>query len=186
MARRSTLADKLELDAILKKSMVQHNKHKYLPLTATTIHRLSPFWKGAKPIADMKIFDCIKIGHEINNVHADHAVAALGRIGEHCTHLLVVAPIQTSELGNVFNREEGNVAFSNDWEQILRCFPNLKWLAFVHPQDVPTRFSLATFHALRTAIVNHQSALALGKFEVNIPPAVLANFAHNVAPAPTN
>ncbi|KAF1840306.1 uncharacterized protein K460DRAFT_381148 [Cucurbitaria berberidis CBS 394.84] len=179
MPRRSTIADKPELDDLLLSTMVEHNGHKYLPLSAPTIHKLSPYWKGAKPIADMKLFECIMITKEVNAVHADHVVAALKRIGQHCHHLLVVAPIQTTELGNVFNREADNVSPGNDWCRILECFPNLKQLMFIHPIDVPTELSRYTYFALHAAVANRQYAQGLESFGYNGPPGVLMNFAHN-------
>jgi len=158
MSRRSTLADKPELDTLLRATMVTYNKHKYLPLTATTLYRLSPYWKGAKPIADMSIFNCLVLNHELNNVHADHVVAAMERIGHHVSHLLVVPPVHTTELGNVFNREIDNVGSGNDWDHILECFPHLKWLMLVHPVDTSGGSPCDTYTALVTAVAKRQSA----------------------------
>jgi hypothetical protein len=155
-SRRSTLANKPELDHLLAATKVEYNGHSYLPLTAKTIHRLDPLFKGAKPLADMKLFKCIIINKEVNGVHADHVVAALEFIGEHCEHLLVMSPVQTSELGNVFNREADNINTGNDWDCILKCFPNLKHLAFVHRIGERVGFSRSTFHGLRAAVARRQ------------------------------
>jgi len=179
MSRRSTLADKPELDVLLAATKVEYNGHFYLPLTAKTIHRLDPFFKGAKPLADMKLFECIVITHEVNGVHADHVVAALERIGEHCKHLLVMSPVQTSELGNVFAREHDNVNPGNDWDAILGCFPHLQYLAFVHHVDEPVGFSRNTFRGLQAAVARRQAAQGqatqegLKGFSFNMPPALL-------------
>jgi len=154
--RRNTLGDLPELDNLLAATKVDYNGHSFLPLTALTIHRLDPFFKGAKPLADMKLFECIVITQEVNGVHADHVVAAMERIGEHCKHLLVLSPIQTSELGNVFARETGNINTGNDWDAILGCFPNLNYLAFVHDVNEPVGFSRNTFHGLSAAVARRQ------------------------------
>jgi hypothetical protein len=182
-ARRSTLAEKPELDILLAATKVNYKGHGYLPLSAQTIHRLSPYWKGEKPIADTKVFKCIKMDQEINGIHADHVVAALERIGAHCKHLLVVSPIQTSELGNVFNREAGNVALGNDWEQILNCFPNVKRLVFVHLKDEPVMLSRGTFYALHTAVANRQAAHELKSFSCEGPPQLITNFHYDLVVA---
>jgi hypothetical protein len=47
----------------------------YLPLTAHTVHRLSSYGKGEKPIAETKLIDYIMIAAKINGVNADHVVA---------------------------------------------------------------------------------------------------------------
>jgi hypothetical protein len=172
-ARRSTLADKPELDAMLALAKIEYEGHMYLPLTARTIHRLSPYWKGEKPIADTKLFDCIKITCEINGVHADHVVAALERIGCHCNHLLVVSGVQTSEFGSVLNREAGNITPANDWDLILGCFPHLKHLAFVHPVDEPIHLSCNTLFALHRAVAKRQTTQQLERFSYDAPPQLL-------------
>jgi hypothetical protein len=172
--RRNTLADRPELDSLLAATKVEYNGHYYLPLTAVTIHRLDPFFKGAKPLADMKLFECIIINQEVNGVHADHVVAGLERIGEHCKHLLVMSPVQTSELGNVFARESDNINTGNDWDAILGCFPNLQFLAFVHDIDEPVGFSGNTFRGLRAAVARRQATREeLKGFSFNMPPALL-------------
>lgn len=174
MSRRNTLADKPELDMLLAATKVEYNGHSYLPLTAQTIYRLDPFFKGAKPLADMKLFKCIVITQEVNGVHADHVVAALERIGEHCKHLLVMSPIQTSELGNVFAREAGLINPGNDWDAILGCFPNLNYVAFIHDVKEPVGFSRNTFRGLRAAVANRQASREeLKGVKFNGPPALL-------------
>jgi hypothetical protein len=73
--RRSTLAEKPELDILLAATTITR-----LPLSAQTIHRLPPYWQGEKLIADTKILERIMMTQEINAIHADHVVAALERI----------------------------------------------------------------------------------------------------------
>jgi hypothetical protein len=178
--RRSTLADKPELDILLAATKIKYKGHLYLPLTAQTIHRLSPYWKGEKPIADTKLFECILINGEINGVHADHVVAALERIGNHCKHLVVVSPIQTSELGNVFNREAGNINPGSDWACILKCFPNLEYMAFVHNVDEPVELSRNTFFALHKAVATRQVAQQVKSFEYHGSPQLLTNLHYDI------
>lgn len=175
LSGRSSFTDKPELDTLLAATKVEYNDHYYLPLTAETIDRLSSPWEDAKPIADMKMFDRVMINGAVNEVHADHVVTALELIGEHCEHLLVVGPIKTSELGNVFNREIGNISPGNDWTHVLNCFPNLKWLMFVHPGDVPFEVSSNTFTSLRAAIAARQVAQNLKRFESFGPIGLLTN-----------
>ncbi|KAH3958552.1 hypothetical protein HBI81_030330 [Parastagonospora nodorum] len=169
MIRRSTLADRLELDALLARAKVTYDGHVYLPLTAETIHHLLPFFNGSKPIADKKLFEYIMIDHEVNSVHADHVVACLERIGELCKHLLVMSPVHTSELGSVFKRDLLEVSPGNDWSHILNCFPNLERLAFVHPIHEPVDLSRGTFFALLTAVANRQAAKGPMGFKYEVP-----------------
>ncbi|KAH7356349.1 hypothetical protein BKA66DRAFT_473698 [Pyrenochaeta sp. MPI-SDFR-AT-0127] len=134
----------------------------------------------------MEIFDCIMLNYEINNAHADHVVNALERIGTRCKRLLVIAPIHTSELGNVFNREMGNIDPGNDWNHILRCFPNLKCLIFVHPLNEPEEISRATYLALRSAITRRQATHDINGFGYVGAPRVLTCFAHNTTNSTTS
>ncbi|OAK99344.1 hypothetical protein IQ06DRAFT_224245 [Phaeosphaeriaceae sp. SRC1lsM3a] len=177
LTRRSTLAEKPELDDLLAATKVEYDGHEYLPLTVRTVHHLSPFWKGEKPIADTKIFSCVMITPEVINVHADHVVAAIERIGVYCKHLLVVAPIQTSELENVFDRENGDIASGNDWDRILKRFPNIKRLAFVHPIDDPVELSRGTFCALHLAVANCQATHNIKSFKYDGPVQLFFNCA---------
>ncbi|KAH7392289.1 hypothetical protein DE146DRAFT_634441 [Phaeosphaeria sp. MPI-PUGE-AT-0046c] len=178
LSRRSTVAEKPELDALLAATKVKYDGHEYLPLTVRTLHRLSPFYKGEKPIADLKLFQCVMITPEINGVHADHVVAAIERIGVHCEHLLVVAPIQTSELGNVFNREAGDITPGNDWDQILQRFPNVMHLAFFHPLSEPVQLSRGTYCALHRAVANRHVTQKLKTFKYDGPVQLVADCIH--------
>lgn len=133
--RRSTLADKPELDHILASTLKEYKGVLHLPLTAHTLKKLSPLSKGAKPIADFSIFERLLVTKEINGPHADHVVAALQYIGAHCKHLVIVAPIHMAEYGDVLRREQDDINTGNDWVQILKCFPNLETLAIDNPKD---------------------------------------------------
>jgi hypothetical protein len=180
-SRRSTLADKPELDVLLALTKKTYKGHGYLPLTARTIHRLSPFWKGEKPIADTRVFECIMIDAEINGIHTDHVVAALERIGTYCKHLLVVAGVKTTELGTVFNREFDNIPVGYDWECILRCFPNLKHLAFIHPVEEPVEWSRDTLFALHLAVAKRQAIQETTTFGVEVPGKLITHLTDDMA-----
>ena len=149
---RFTSVDKVELDTFLKATMIKYDDHQYLPLTATTIYRLSPIWEEPKPVSDSEIFNCIMVNEELNAIHADHVIEALKRIGEHCHRLLILAPVSTSELGDVFNREEGNIDPGNDWDHLLSCLPNLEHLGFVDPHRGSFGESREAFNFLHAAI----------------------------------
>lgn len=179
MPRRSTLADKVELDVLLKAAMIDYEDRRYFPLTAATVHDLSPFWKGSKPVSEVGIFNRIMIDKEVNAIHADHVVAALKRIGEHCHHLVILAPIQTSELGNVFAREEGNIYPGNDWDHLLRFFPALTHLVFIHPKHIPFGLSINSLDSLRAAVARRQAVRAFKEVSIRVPSALLAATAHS-------
>ncbi|KAF1919295.1 hypothetical protein BDU57DRAFT_430534, partial [Ampelomyces quisqualis] len=170
---RSTLAEKPELDVILAATKQEYKGQQYLPLTTHTIHSLSPYWKGEKPIADTTIFQRIMIGQEVNGIHADHVIAALERIGGHCHHLLIFSSVQTSDLGGVFNREAGNVEPGNDWVSILKCFPHLKHLVFVCQAVDPVELSRGTLGALHAAVASRQVPQPFEGFKYEGPVALL-------------
>lgn len=155
--RRSTLADKPELDGILRATMTLFKDRLYLPITATTIHHLQPYVNGAKPVVKTSLFSCVLLNKELNAVHADHVVAVLRYIGQYVTHVLVVSPIHTSEMGDVFNREVGDMGSGNDWGHILSCFPHLQWLMLLLPDDTGTGLPSDTYTALREAVSRRQS-----------------------------
>jgi hypothetical protein len=183
LTRRSTIADMPELDHLIDASRVYYKGEKYLPITAATVHRLSPYYRGAKPMADMKVFERVMITREINGVPADHVTAALERIGEHTEHLLVVAPVHTSELDNVFARQYDDVSPGSDWDHLLTCMPNLKYVTFVHPDDESVELSCKTFFALQLAVANRQSSQQLVCFSFDVPMALITNFVDDVAKA---
>lgn len=180
LSRRSTLADRPELDHQLAETMVFYHGYKCLPLTVHTIHRLSPFWKGVKPIANYGLFKRVIIDKEINFVHPDHAIAALTRIGQHCKHLVIIAPIHTSDLGDVFNREALNINTGNDWDEILRCLPNLDYVTFEHPEDESAELTRKTYTAFVQALSGADSEY-IKSVNVRIPPRVMASLNVNVA-----
>ncbi|KAI8938598.1 hypothetical protein NX059_004472 [Plenodomus lindquistii] len=179
MPRRSTLADMLELDDLLKAAMIDYDGQKYFPLNAATVHHLSPFWRGVKPVSNVGIFKSMIISKEVNNVHADHVVYALERIGEHVDRLVILAPVRTSELGNVFKREGDNIYPSNDWDYLLEFFPKLKHLLFIHPHDIPFDLSTDTLDSLLAAVAHRQAALALQEVSIRVPPGVISATAYN-------
>lgn len=125
----------------------------YLPMTSNVLHLLSPLWKGRKPIANFKLFERILINRDVNKVHADHVVAALERVGMHCKHLVVVSPIHTAELGEVFKRDLSTMdASSSDWDQIFKCFPNLESVTYNHPDGEPVDLMVHTFKSFQRAV----------------------------------
>ncbi|KAF2676519.1 hypothetical protein K458DRAFT_181151 [Lentithecium fluviatile CBS 122367] len=182
-SRRSTLANKLELDDHLKTSVVPYESHLYLLLNDHNVARLSPFWKREKPIADLSIFERLLLTKDINKAHADHAVAAIKRIGDYVKHLVIVAPIHTTELGDVFNREEGDINTGNDWDKILECFPNLETVTFDHPEEEPSDLTRSTFHNFQRA-VNAAKIDSLENVIMNVPGQISNEFPSNAIDYP--
>jgi hypothetical protein len=127
----------------------------HLPMTSAVVKQLSPLWKESKPVANFKLFERILINRDVNKVHADHVVAALERIGEHCKHLVVVSPIDTAELGEVFQRDLSTMDASNgDWDKIFKCFPNLVSVTYSHPDEEPVDLMVHTFKSFQRAVKN--------------------------------
>lgn len=161
VARRAASPDKDELDILLKATMVDFEDFKYLPITITNVNLLYPIWEETLPIANIEIFNGIMIDKEVNAIHADGVMEALGQIGEHCHRLLISAPVSTSELGDVFCREEGDVNTGNDWDHLLRCLPNLEQLVFIHSPAGLTGGSERALNFLRSAVERRQGDLVL-------------------------
>jgi hypothetical protein len=172
LSRRSTLADKPELDVLLAATLVEYKGKKHLPLSAKTLRRLSPLWKGEKPLANFHIFERLLLNKEINTAHADHVISALERVGGHCKHLVIISPIHISEYGDVLNREDGNINTGNDWDKIIACFPNLETATFEHPQEEPSELSRSTFANFHRAIEDAHIG-SLREVDMQIPPHVM-------------
>ena len=179
MSRRSTLADKPELDSLLKAVMVTYKGDEFLPLNVNTIHRLSQWLNGAKPLAHHCLFRRLMITSEANKVNAEHFVATLEHIGVYCEHLAIIAPFHTIEFGNVFDRGSKNPEPGTDWEKILQCFPNLHTLIFEHPADEPTNLTRDTFYALNCALANNTTLQKIEKVQLDVPPRVLFDYHHD-------
>ncbi|KAF1357970.1 hypothetical protein EJ07DRAFT_68385, partial [Lizonia empirigonia] len=171
-ARRSTLADKPELDSLLKAVMVTYKGEEFLPLEESTIRRLSQWLNGAKPLANHCLFRCLMITSDANKVDAEHLVTALEHIGMYCEHLVIVAPFHTTEFGSIFAREIANLESGSDWVQILRCFPNLQALVFKHPADEPTNLTRDTFYALACALADDSILQKIGDLKLDVPPQI--------------
>jgi hypothetical protein len=155
----------LELESTLAATKIPYNGLMYLPLTADTIYRLSSDWNHNETIAKNELFENIIITNEINNIHADHVIEVLERIGMHGKQLLVMSPIKTSELGDVFNRETNNISPGNDWDTVFRYLPHLNYVVFVRSIDEIAEFDYSTLRALHAAVARHQAAMQLNNFE---------------------
>ncbi|KAF2640346.1 hypothetical protein P280DRAFT_33828 [Massarina eburnea CBS 473.64] len=151
MTRRSTLAEKPELDYILRAAMEMHNGKLHLPLSADSLHRLSSLWKGEKPIADYTIFERIVI-ESINMVHADHFISALECVGSLCKHLLIIVPINTSEYGDVFDWKADNTSTANDWATIFKYFCDIRSVTLEVPAGEPDALTQETYRQFHKAI----------------------------------
>ena len=186
MSRRSTLADRPELDDLLKTFMVDYKNERYfplgekfLPLDVNTVHRLSQYLNGSKPLAHTCRFKRLVINSQTNQVRAGHFVAILEHVGIHCEHLAIIAPFHPIEFSSVFDRETGNAEPGSDWEKILQCFPNLHTLTFVHPAKEPTNLTRDTFHALDQALRTSTNTEKIKNVQLDVPDKVLYNFHHD-------
>lgn len=177
--RRSTIADKVELDSALYGAMTAYGDHDYLPVNPYTVHLLSKHTNGAKPVADKTIFSMLLINGEINNVYAEHVIAALESIGEHVKDLVIIAPINTTEFGDAFKRDSLDVNTGSDWENILKHFPNLKSLTFEHSKNLSIDLTRETFCAIHCALANGILP-QLENVRLDVPPQVLTNLRADV------
>ncbi|KAF9696502.1 hypothetical protein EKO04_005276 [Ascochyta lentis] len=176
MSRRSTLADKPELDSLLKAVTITYRGEEFLPLNNSTVHRLSQYLNGSKPLAQTCLFTRLMITNEANKVCADRFVAALEQIGAYCEKLAIVAPFHAIESGNVFAREIDTLESSSDWEKILQCFPNLQTVIFEHPAEESTNLTRDTFYALNCALANITTLQKIEKVKLHVPPRVIFDY----------
>jgi len=140
--RRSTLADNPEIDHSLAASRVQFEDQKYLPLTAQTFKKLSPLWTGAKPMADLALFENLIIDLEVYATHGGPVLAALERIGAHCQQLVVTVA------------RELDIHTSTEWLKFFRALPNLKTIAIAlnKPAGVLNMFHHHTIESIKAAL----------------------------------
>jgi hypothetical protein len=155
--RRSTLADKPELDALLEKDMVLYKGEKYLPLVPETLHHLYEYLLGSKPVAQTSLTKLL-FNEETNRIEVENFHASLVQIGQCCTHLAVVAPFHASEFSNPFDRALVSSGPGGDWEKILPRLPNLCKLTVSGNPKEPELFAEETYSSLNYALANYTLA----------------------------
>jgi hypothetical protein len=155
--RRSTLADKPELDALLEKDMVLYKGEKYLPLVPETLHHLHEYLLGSKPVAQTSLTKLL-FNEETNRIEVENFHASLVQIGQCCTHLAVVAPFHASEFSNPFDRALVSSGLGGDWEKILPRLPNLCKLTVSGNPKEPELFAEETYSSLNYALANYTLA----------------------------
>ncbi|KZM26161.1 uncharacterized protein EKO05_0000496 [Ascochyta rabiei] len=176
MSRRSTLADKPELDSLLKTVMITYKGKEFLPLDENTVHRLSQYLNGSKPLAPTCLFTRLMITSDANKIRADRFVATLEQVGVYCKHLAIISPFHAIEFGNVFACEVDTLESGSDWERILQCFPNLQTVIFEYPAGEPTILTRDTFYALNCALANSTTLKKIEKVQLDVPPRVLFDY----------
>lgn len=187
MSRRSTLADKPELDTLLKVFMVQFRNDDFLPIDENTVRHLNQYMNGSKPLAHTCRFKRLLINSKTNEVRVGLFVAVLENIGIHCEHLAIVAPFHPIEFGNAFEYGVGNSEPGSDWEKILDCLPNLRVLTFEHPDTEPTNLTRDTFYSLTCALATNTTLQKSFNIRLHVPPKVYFNYHkdHHSSPAST-
>ncbi|KAF3010751.1 hypothetical protein E8E13_007215 [Curvularia kusanoi] len=153
MSRRSTLADKPELDGLLGEAMIQRKNEKFLPLVPETIHLLTSYLKGNRPVTRTS-FANLMINGETNKVSPGVFIVTLEQIGQHCKHLAIIAPFHTTEFVNATDYEHGNPEPGSDWGKILSCFPNLDKLTYEDQSENPIDRAQETYFSLNDALAN--------------------------------
>ena len=159
--------------------MVQYKDEKFLPLDSNTVHRLTQYLNGSKPLVHTCRFKRLLINSETNEVRAGLFVAALEQIGVYCEHLAIIAPFHTIEFSNVFYRDTGNPEPGSDWEKIFECFPNLRTLTFEHPAKKPTNLTRDTFYSLNHALANNTTLQKYVKVNLDVPPKLMFDYHHD-------
>jgi hypothetical protein len=118
VSRRSTLADVPELDHKLYAQRVKVNGEDYLPLNTKTVHILQPYLNGAKPVADMSLFERLVVSREYKIRHLNDLLISLASIGKHCKVLVILGEDRIWDLGGIHIR----------WEPVLKWCTQLQEL----------------------------------------------------------
>ncbi|KAL5115262.1 hypothetical protein ACEQ8H_006854 [Pleosporales sp. CAS-2024a] len=172
-------ADEPELDNVVKSSKLYIESHYYFPLTRDAVWALDPFLNGEKPIINMSLFDRIVIARGTNEVHADHVLAVLEKIGEHCKHLVIQTPVKTSEYGQIFYRDPEDIDCTNDWDTIFKCVPNVQRVTYLHWDGEYVNSYRGTFYDIGCAIKRRQAAEEPKSFELKAPIGLLTDVDHD-------
>lgn len=178
MARRSTLADKPELDALLEKVMIQYKGEKFLPIVPKTVEHLTQFLKGSKPVTRASLNNLL-INAETNSVCAGLFVAALEQIGPYCKHLAIVAPFHTTEFTDTTDGESKNPELGSDWDKILGCLPNLRRLTFEDQSEETTALLRDTYYLLNYALANNTTFQKYVDICFDVKPQLNFDFRHD-------
>lgn len=155
MSRRSTLADRPELDAQLNAVMVRLNDEMFLPLNTSTVSRIMEYLNGSKPLVHVYcVFGRLLINTKSNEVRPGLLIAALEKIGPYCGHLAVGAPFHTTEFVHT-NCKVDKPEPRSDWDKILECFPNLRKISFAGRTHQPVAATRETFKSLKRSLLNN-------------------------------
>lgn len=180
MSRRSTLAEKPDLDVQLNAVMVEYEDDVFLPLDYSTVLRITEYLNGSKPLAHgCCVFKGLLINGQTNDVSAGLFMAAIGKIGKHCEHLVIVAPFHPIGFDHIPDSEPGNPEPGSDWEKILECFPNLHKITFEDHTKEPTTISRDAFHSLNYAFLKNTALREYVKVKNNVSPRLLFDFHHD-------
>lgn len=187
LSRRSTLADKPELDTLLKVHMVRYKDEVFLPIHEDTVHRLNQYLNGSKPLADTGLFKRLLIDRQTNQIRTALFIAALEQLGAYCEHLVIQAPFHPMDFGITHEHETGNNEPGSDWTNILACFPSLLTFTFEHPNTEPTRLMSDAFYALTCALHHNTTLQEIFKVQLPVPPKLLFNYHkdHHSSPGST-
>lgn len=167
--------------------MVQIKDKDTLPINEHTVHRMTQYLNGSKPLADTGLFKRLLINRDTNQIRTALFVAALEQIGTYCEHLTIQAPFHPIEFGIARVYEPGNNEPGSDWAKILECLPNLLTFTFEHPDTEPTRLTRDTFYALTCALQLNTTLQDIFKLHLPVPPKLLFSYHkdHHSSPGST-
>jgi hypothetical protein len=187
MSRRSTLADKPELDTLLKVFTVQFRDEGFLPINENTVNLLNQYLNGSKPLAHTCRFKRLLFNKKTNEVRVGLFVKVLESIGMYCEHLAIVSPFHPIEFGKSFEYGAGNSEHGSDWEKILDCLPGLRTFTFEHPNTEPSHVTRDTFYTLTCALATNKILHKSIKMQLDVPPKVFFNYHkdHHSSPGST-
>jgi hypothetical protein len=165
------------LDIRLEKTMTPGNDgNMCLPVTPETIRMMGAYYNKAEQINDASLFEYMLINININNVYVHHFKAVMRMLGKYCRDLIIVAPLEISNRGNVFIRDLDDLGNGTDWALILSCFPNLHTLTFEYPEGVSRPWSRETLLCLHGALACGDYVKELKKFKLKAADKVCADF----------
>jgi len=187
MSRRSTLADKPELDTLLKVYTVKFKDEDFLPINENTVRLLNKYLNGSKPLANTCRFQRLLFNEETNRVRVGLFVKVLESVGMYCDNLAIVAPFHPIEFGNALKYGVGNSEPGSDWYKILDCLPALRYFTLKHPKTEPSRVTRNAFYTLTCALANDKIKLRQLEVDLDVSDKVLFNYHkdHHSSPGST-
>lgn len=172
----------IPLDMFLEEWMIDYDSNNYLFLSNRVIVPMSVrFERTDTVVTELVNFHHMVIDSEVNKMHVDHFAAVLGAIGKYCKELLIIAPIATTDLGNVFDRDPSDPGAGTDWNTIFQCFPNVEKISFERREELAASELREMMFSAHCALAAGQCVRNLRELRLNVSDEVCQNLLADLA-----